>query len=179
MKELREAQGREAELVEKRVLAEDQLKRVDIRSPQSGTVHQLAVHTVGGVVTTSEPIMLIVPSSEKLVLEVRVAPQDIEQVHAGQPALVRLTAFNQRTTPEIRGTVQRVAADITRDAQTGQSYFVARVALQEADLAGIGGVEKLVPGMPADVQIRTRDRTVLSYLLKPLEDQLAKAFRER
>jgi HlyD family secretion protein len=178
VKELREAQGKEAELVERRIAAEDQLRRVDIRSPQTGTVHQLAVHTVGGVINQSEPLMLIVPDGDKLVIEAKVAQQDIEQVRIGQNAWLRMTAFNQRTTPEVAATVDRVAADLTREQQTGAAYFVARLTIPEHELKKLGQ-GKLVPGMPVDVQIKTEERTALSYFLKPFSDQIARAFKER
>jgi HlyD family secretion protein len=177
MKDLREAQGKEAELSERRVAAEDQLKRVDIRAPQSGVVHQLAVHTVGGVITQSEPIMLIVPENDVLVIEVKVAPQDIDHVHVGQQAFVRLTAFNLRTTPEFAGVVSRVAADLTKEQKDNQANFEARVSLSDEALQGLGKL-KLV-GMPAEVHIQTTERTALSYLIKPLRDQVARAFREQ
>jgi len=117
MKDLREAQGKVAELSERRVAAEDQLKRIDIRAPQAGIVHQLAIHTVGGVVTQGEPIMLIVPEADALIIEAKVAPQDIDHVRVGQPAFIRFTAFNQRTTPEFNGVVSRVSADLTKEPQ--------------------------------------------------------------
>lgn len=178
VKELRDIQSREAELIERRIAAEDQLRRIEIRSPQSGVVHQLAVHTVGGVISPSEPVMLIVPAGDRLVIEARVLPHDIEQVQVGALAVLRLTAFNQRTTPELMAVVDRVSADLTREPQTGQAYFLARLTLTEAELAKLAP-SRLVPGMPADVQIRTQSRTALSYLLRPLQDQFTKAFRER
>jgi HlyD family secretion protein len=178
MKDLRESQAKVAELVERRTAAEDQLKRVDIRAPQDGNVHQLNVHTVGGVINHSEPIMLIVPEGDTLAIEARIAPQDIDHVRAGQPAFVRFTAFNQRTTPEFNGEVSRVAADLTREPQANQAYYVARISLPDAETRRLGQL-KLVPGMPAEVFIRTDERSVLSYLIKPLRDQVAKAFVER
>jgi HlyD family secretion protein len=178
MKDLREIQAKEAELIERRVAAEDQLKRIDIRAPQSGVVHQLAVHTVGGVINQSEPIMLIVPVGDMLVIEAKISPQDIDHVQVGQRAFVRFTAFNQRTTPEFKGEVSRVAADLTKEAQTNQAYFVARITLPEAELKRLGQL-KLMPGMPAETYIKTTDRTAVSYLMKPLTDQIAKAFIER
>ena len=178
VKELREAQSRVTELTERAVAAQDQLKRVEIRAPQSGLVHQLAVHTVGGVINPSEPLMLIVPEGDKLVVEAKIEPQDIEQVRVGAEAAIRFPAFNSRTTPEILGTVSRVAADLSHDERTGLSYFVVRIAISDAEMARLEG-QRLIPGMPADVQIRTEERTALSYLVKPIEDQISKAFRER
>ena len=114
-KELAEIRAKTSELIEKRVAAEDQLKRIDIRAPQDGRVHQLAVHTVGGVISAGEAIMLIVPGGDVLTVEARIAPHDIDQIRVGQNAVLRFSAFNQRTTPEINGEVGRVSADITQD----------------------------------------------------------------
>jgi HlyD family secretion protein len=129
MKELREVTAKEAELVERRIAAEDQLRHIDIRAPQAGLVHQLAVHTVGGVIGQGETLMMIVPENDALVVEARIAPQDIDHVRAGQPAFIRLTAFDQHTTPEFEARVSRVAADLTREKETGTTYYVARLVL--------------------------------------------------
>jgi HlyD family secretion protein len=177
IKELREIQGRIIELVERRVAAEDQLKRIDIRSPSAGYVHQLAVHTVGGVISPAEPAMLIVPVDEALNLEARVLPQDIDQLSVGQPASVRIHASHQRTTPELHGTVTRISADVTREQQTGLTYYTIRVALPREEMARLHEL-KLVAGMQAEVFVQTQDRTPLQYFLKPLHDQIARAFRE-
>lgn len=117
-----------AELVERKVSAEDQLSRVEIRAPQDRIVHQLSIHTVGGVVTAGEPIMMIVPEADTLEVETKVNPQDIDQVRSGQKAVLRFPAFNQRTTPEVDGTVSYVAADLTTDQKTGTTFYTARVA---------------------------------------------------
>jgi HlyD family secretion protein len=177
-KELREVDGRIGEFIERKVSAEDQLKRVDIRAPQDGIVHQLGVHTIGGVVSPGESIMMIVPAADVLTVEVKIMPQDIDQVRPGQAAGLRFSAFNQRTTPEIAGRVTRLSADTTSDQRSGQSYYVARISIDPEELDRLGPV-KLVPGMPAEVFIKTYDRTVLSYFTKPLADQVARAFRER
>lgn len=186
-KELRDQQGREAELSERRVAAEDQLKRIEIRAPQSGTVHQLSVHTVGGVITPSEPVMLIVPNADRLVIDAKVAPQDIDQVKVGQLAHVRFPAFNQRTTPDMTATVTRVSADLMMDQSRpsngaapadGIPYYSIRLALTEDAQAKLGEL-KLIPGMPAEIHITTGERTALTYFTKPLSDQFARAFRER
>ncbi len=177
-KELRDIDGKIGEFVERKVTAEDQLRRTDIRAPQTGTVFQSAVHTVGGVITAGEPIMLIVPDADKLQVEARVHPQDIDQVQIGQPAVLRFSAFNLRTTPEINGAVTRVSADTNTDQRTGQSYYTIRVALP-ADTAKQLGDVKLLPGMPVETFVQTGDRTVISYLMKPLRDQFMRAFREK
>lgn len=176
--ELRQVESKQSELEERRVAAQDLLKRIEIRAPQPGKVLQLATHTVGGVVNPGEPIMLIVPKDDKLVVEARVAPRDIDQLFLDQAAVIRLASFNQRTTPELNGRVAGISADLSKDAITGEEYFLTRIGLSNAELARLGE-KKLVPGMPADVQIRTSERTALSYLVKPIRDQIEKAFRER
>jgi HlyD family secretion protein len=177
-KELREVDGKIGEFIERRVTAEDQLKRVDIRAPQNGIVHQLGVHTIGGVVSPADPVMLIVPESDFLSVEAKVSPQDIDQLYVGQAASVRFSAFNQRTTPEIQGAVSRISADVTSDQRTGQNFYTARISITPDELARLGNV-KLLPGMPAEIFAKTYDRSVLSYFTKPLSDQIVRAFRER
>lgn len=177
-KDLREAEGKEAELVERRVTAEDLLRHIEIRAPQEGMVHQLAVHTVGGVIAQGESLMLIVPENDALMIEARIAPQDIDRVRQGQSAYLRFTAFDQRVTPEYEGVVTRVSADLTRETQSGVAYYVVRLALTEAAGREAGSL-KLIPGMPVEAHIRTGERTALSYFLKPLRDQFARAFTER
>jgi HlyD family secretion protein len=177
-KELADIRGRWSELAEKRVAALDQLKRTDLRAPQDGVVHQMTVHTVGGLVVPSEPAMLIVPDADTLAVEVRIQPQEIDNVHLDQDVVLRFPAFNQRVTPEIEGLVTRVSADVTQDVKTGQSYYTARIRVPEGQRERLGGV-RLVPGMPVEAYIQTGERSVLSYLVKPLADQIAKAWRER
>ena len=177
-KELAEIRGKLAELAEKRVAAEDQLRRVDIRAPQDGVVHQLAVHTVGGVINAGEQLMLVVPKADTLTVEARIAPHDIDQVRIGHRAILRFSAFNLRTTPELKGEVTMVSADITEDAKTGASYYTVRITPPAQELARLKGL-KLVPGMPVESFIQTGERTVISYLTKPLQDQILKAWREK
>lgn len=177
-KDLREATTKLGELQERRVAAEDQLKRVEIKAPIAGTVHQLAVHTVGGVIPQTEPLMMIVPDAERLVIEVKIAPQDRDQVRVGQPARMRFTAFNQRVTPEVWGTLLRVAADLTKEPQTNTAYYTAAIAIDEDQLKRLKGL-KILPGMPVDAFIRTGSRTFASYIAKPISDQMERAFRER
>ncbi|KQT11963.1 hemolysin secretion protein D [Methylobacterium sp. Leaf399] len=177
-KDMAEIRGRWSEYVEKKVAAEDQLKRVDMRAPQDGTVHQMTVHTIGGLVTPSEPAMLIVPEADQLAVEVRIQPQDIDNVRLGQAAVLRFAAFNQHVTPEINGIVSRVSADVTQDQKTGLTFYTARIAIPEDQKARLGKV-RLVPGMPVESFMQLGDRSVLSYLTKPLADQVAKAWRER
>ncbi len=177
-KELREIDAKIGEYLERKVAAEDQLKRVDLRAPQDGKVHQSTVHTVGGVITAGEVIMIIVPEDEMLMVEAKVAPQDIDQVRWGQKAVLRFSAFSQRTTPEINGEVARISADITTDQRTGQGYFTIRITTSENEIARLGAV-KLIPGMPVEAFVQTGERKALTYLVKPLTDQIMRAFRER
>ncbi len=177
-KELRETEGKVGEFVERKVTAEDQLKRVDIRAPQDGTVFQLSVHTIGGVINAGDPIMLVVPEADNLMVEAKINPQDIDQVQLGQNAVLRFSAFNMRTTPEINGRVARISADTTTDQRTGQSYYLVRIAMPPAEVARLGEV-RLVPGMPVEAFILTGERTVISYLVKPLRDQLQRAMKEK
>jgi HlyD family secretion protein len=177
-KELREIDAKIGEFVERKVTAEDQLKRIDIRAPQAGIVHQSIAHTVDGVINAGETIMLIVPRAENLTVEAKVSPQDIDQLRLGQTAMLRFSAFNQRATPEIEGTLSRISADITTDERTGASYYTVRVAMSVEEIARLGDVA-LVPGMPVEVFAKTGDRKVISYLVKPLSDQITRAFREQ
>jgi len=177
-KELREVDGKIGEFIERKVTAEDQLKRTDIRAPQDGTVFQLAVHTVGGVITAGDSIMLIVPDADNLSVEVKVNPQDIDQLQLDQKAVLRFSAFNARSTPEIEGTVTRISADTSTDQRTGQNYYTIRIAMAADQVERLGDV-KLLPGMPVEAFVQTGDRTMFSYLIKPLHDQFVRAFREK
>jgi len=176
-KDLAEIRAKTSELVEKHVAAEDQLKRVDIRAPQDGKVHQLSVHTIGGVINAGEPIMLIVPE-ERLVVEVKVEPRDIDQVKIGHAAVMRFPAFNQRTTPELNGEVDRVSADVSLDQKSGARFYTVRMTIPDNELARLKDFA-LIPGMPVEAFIQTSRRTVMSFLIKPISDQISKAWRER
>jgi HlyD family secretion protein len=177
-KDLADIRGKLSELAEKRTTAEDQLSRTEIRAPQDGIVHQLAAHTVGGYIAQGEPIMLIVPKADALTVEAKIAPQDIDQVRLGQNAVLRFSAFNQQTTPELNGEVSLVSADITQDQKTGASFYTVRIATRNDELARLAGL-KLMPGMPVESLIQTGSRTAISYLTKPLVDQLTKAWKEK
>jgi HlyD family secretion protein len=177
-KEMREIDSKIGEYVERKVTAEDQLKRTDIRAPQDGIVFQSTANTVGGVIAAGDPIMLVVPESDNLTVEVKVDPKDIDQVQLGQTVVLRFSSFNVRATPEINGTVSRIAADTSTDQRTGQSYYLVRIAMTAQELKRLGDV-KLTPGMPVEAFIETGERTMMSYLVKPLHDQLMRAFREK
>ena len=177
-KELRETDSKIGEAVERKVTAEDQLKRIDIRAPQDGVVFQSTANTVGGVIAAGDPIMMIVPESDKLSVEVKVEPKDIDQVAIGQPVVLRFSAFNQRTTPELNGSVTRIGADTSNDQRTGQSYYLVRIGIEPSELDRLGPV-KLTPGMPVESFIQNGKRTLVSYLVKPLHDQLMRSMREK
>ena len=153
-------------------------EKLELRAPQAGVVHDLNVHTEGGVIAAGETIMTIVPDTDSLIVETHVAPQDIDQIKLGQPAVLRFTNFNQRTTPEIDGEVSRIGADISRDDKASPTFFVVRIAIPSPQMDKLGKA-RLMPGMPVEVFIRTGERTLLSYLMKPLADQMHRAFREK
>jgi membrane fusion protein, type I secretion system len=178
LKELGDNQGKEAELVERGVAARDLLDRIEIRAPTSGVIHQLSVHTIGGVIRAGDQIMEVVPDSDDLQIEARLQPNDIDQVRTGQKAFVRFPAFNQRVTPQLAGVVSYVSADTSHDQQTNAPYFTVRVALSEDERRRLAGLQ-LVPGMPAEVFMQTGSRTMMNYLLKPLADQMRRAFVEQ
>ena len=166
-----------SEVLERRNAIEDKLARTDIRAPISGTVNELKVHTVGGVVTPAEILATIVPENAKLKVEVRLTPVSIDQVAVGQPAKLRFSAFNQRTTPELKGEVVHVSPATSRDPATGETYYLGHVNVPPSELEKLG--DDLRPGMPVEVYVSTEERTALSYLAKPLADQFNRAFRER
>ncbi|CDN58438.1 Type I secretion membrane fusion protein, HlyD family (plasmid) [Neorhizobium galegae bv. officinalis bv. officinalis str. HAMBI 1141] len=175
--QLRQAESEVGEYSERMVAARDELQHVDIRAPQAGTVHQLTVHAVGAVVTPGETIMQIVPSSDAFTAELKLAPQDIDQVAVGQDVRLRFSAFSQNTTPQMNGRVTDIAADLTTDQRTGQGYYTLRVHIPQEEWARVGKLTP-VPGMPVEAFIQTSERTALAYLVKPLADQVARAFRE-
>jgi len=178
MRDLRESQDKEAELTERAVAARDAFARLDMRAPATGIVHQLAVHTIGGVAAPGEVLLEIVPEKDELQVEAKLSPRDIDQAHVGQTAQARFPAFNQRTTPELSGRVAFISPDAAHDPRTGEASYQVRVTLSREEIDRLG-VLKLVPGMPVEVMLATGSRTMLSYLFKPISDQLLRLFRER
>ncbi|ULJ74486.1 HlyD family type I secretion periplasmic adaptor subunit [Rhizobium gallicum] len=175
--QLRQAESEIGEYSERLVAAEDELRHIDIRAPQAGIVHQLAVHAPGAVVTPGEAIMQIVPDNDALTPELKLSPQDIDQVAVGQDVTLRFSAFSQRTTTELNGRVTKIAADLTTDERTGEAYYSLRVFIPETEWARLGSLVP-VAGMPVEAFVQTGERTALAYLAKPLTDQVARAFRE-
>jgi HlyD family type I secretion membrane fusion protein len=177
-RELSAIQPKLSELGERRVAIEDRLARADIRAPLSGTVNELAVHTIGGVITPAEKLVTLVPADAALKIEAKLSPTDIDQVFVGQPAKLRFSAFNQRTTPELHGRIAYVSAATSSDPSTGQVYYLADVIVPSDELGKLGD-SKLLPGMPVEVFVSTEERTAMSFLSKPLADQFNRAFREQ
>jgi HlyD family type I secretion membrane fusion protein len=175
--EIREVQGKITELEENLIAAADVLRRTEVRAPIDGTVLDLKLHTTGGVIGAGESILDVVPAADSLVIEAKVKPTDIDTVHTGLPAEVRLTAFKQWVTPVLSGRVEHVAADSLTDQRTGTPYYIAQVVIDGGELERAGGIA-LRPGMPADVMIVTGRRTAFEYLISPLRDSFARAFRE-
>ncbi len=177
MKDLRESQDKEAELTERNVAAKDQLNRIDIRSPASGIVHQLTVHTIGGVVRPGDVIMEIVPDSDALEIEGHLPPNEIDQVAQGQQANLRFSTLDRQTMPQARGTVSYVSADLSRDEQTNARFYTVRIDLPTGERHRLNGLT-LVSGMPVEIFLQTGSRTMLSYLFKPITDQFRRMFNE-
>jgi HlyD family type I secretion membrane fusion protein len=175
--ELREVETQLAQVEERLAEASAKLSRRDVVAPQDGTVLDLRYHTVGGVVPPGGDIMDIVPVNERLIVEARLSPIDIDIVHAGLPAKIMLSAYKGRTTPQINGRVLQVSADALMDEQTRQSYFLARIEVDAGELGKLEHVQ-LSPGMPAETFIETGAHTFLEYLMQPLTDSFRRAFRE-
>jgi HlyD family type I secretion membrane fusion protein len=177
-RELSSIEPKLSELRERRVAIEDRLARTDIRAPLSGTVNELAIHTIGGVISPAEKLVTLVPADAALKIEAKLSPTDIDQVFVGQPAKLRFSAFNQRTTPELHGSVAYVSAATSSDPSSGQVYYLADVVVPADELEKLGDA-KLLPGMPVEVFVSTEERTAMSFLSKPLADQFNRAFREQ
>jgi HlyD family secretion protein len=175
--ELQRAQTEAGDLIQRLKSAEDLLARLTVLAPQAGRVTELRFFTPGSAIPAGSPILDLVPQDDELVVEAAVQPTDIDNVHGGQPAQVRLTAYKQRKVPPIGGEVAWVAPDLTRDEHSGQAYYVARVRLSASDLHRLEGVE-LYPGMPAEVMIEGSRRRAIDYFTSPITDTLHKAFRE-
>ncbi|MBK5932517.1 HlyD family type I secretion periplasmic adaptor subunit, partial [Rhodovulum imhoffii] len=174
---LRDLQYREMELSERRLSMRETLARMEVRAPVRGVVHGSRVFARRAVISPAEPILYIVPQDRPLVVVARISAMNIDQVHVGQRVFLRFTAFDRRQTPEIRGHVVRLSADVFTDEATGQSYYQAELLPEDGEMAGLGG-RTILPGMPVEVFFRTADRTPLSYLAKPFMDYFNRAFRE-
>lgn len=177
LQRLQEVRAEIASLTEQKITAKDQARRVDIRAPRAGIVHQLNAHTKGGVINPGEAIMQIVPGTDQLVFNVRLRPVDIDQVYPSQSAKIQLSAFDQKNTPQLKANIQWVSPDLQQDPKSGASYYLVRLLLADGQIEKLQA-RKLIPGMPVEAFIKTKERTVLSYILKPFLDQARRAMRE-
>jgi HlyD family type I secretion membrane fusion protein len=177
-KQLSDIEPKISELLERRAANANRLTRMEIRSPISGTVNEVSVNTIGGVITPAQKLVTIVPDNVKMQVEVKVQPNDIGQIFVGQKAKLKFTAFSSRDTPEIFGDVAFVSPATSTDQATGHVFYVTQVEVPPDQLAKLGD-KKLVPGMLVETFIQTQKRTALSYLIKPFQDQIERAFKER
>ncbi len=175
IEELRQVQSEMYDVADRLESAADVLERQDVRAPMAGTVVAMRIHTEGGVIKPGEPLMDIVPDNEQLVVRAMVLPDDIDHVYPGLEAEVRLTAFQRRTTPTVFGTVERVSADALTDAESKMDYYEARIAISDDELSRLGDLE-LLPGMRAEVMVKTTERTLLDYLVAPITESVRRAF---
>ena len=177
IEELREVNTQVGELTQQILSTQKQLERIEVRAPVSGVIHELQLTTIGGVVPPGGTMLQIVPQATALTFEVRVDTNAVDQVFVGQGAKIRFSAFNQRTTPEIAGTVAAISPTSIVDEATGVSYYKLQLTIGSEEITRLGDL-KLIPGMPVEAYLQTDERSVLSYFTKPIADQLAKAFRE-
>lgn len=176
--ELRKVQTEINDFLERVGASRHVLEQTDIKAPVDGTVVDSRTHTPGGVIGPGELLLEIVPANDRLVLEARARPEDIDRLRVGLPAGIKLSAFDQRTTPELEGRVSYVSADTIEDAKSGIAYFLIKVEVPESELKRLQG-RTIQPGMMADVFVRTGERTFFSYLMDPLIDSFNKAWREK
>lgn len=175
---LRDLQYNELELSERRRTLRQQLDRLDIRAPVSGIIYGLTVFAPRSVIKPADPVMYLVPQDRPLVIATQVQVTDIDQIHLGQDVVLRLSAFDQRRTPELKGHVTQVSADAFQNQQSGQSFYRAEVRMDDGEIEKLPEGMILIPGMPVEAYVRTADRTPMDYFLKPVADYFAKAFRE-
>ncbi|WP_439631681.1 HlyD family type I secretion periplasmic adaptor subunit, partial [Shinella sp.] len=175
---LREIEAKVAELRENRNAKLETLSRMDITAPMSGIVLGMQVHALRSVIRPADPLLYIIPQEHDLVISTQISPTQIDQVHVGQMAHIRFAAFDHRSTPEIFGHVTKVAADVLADQRTGATYYKAEIKPDVGEMLKLGD-KHVMPGMPVETFIQTTERSPLEYLVKPLADYFAKAFRER
>lgn len=175
---LRDLRYRELELVEQRSALVAEIDRLNIRAPVSGIIYGLLVQTPRSVIRPADPLMYLVPQDRPLVIAARVLPTNVDQIVVGQEVNLRMSALDQRTTPELVGKVIQISADALDDQATGQTFFRAEIALNPGEMVKLPEGTILLPGMPVEAFIRTGDRTPMAYLVKPMSDYFARAFRE-
>lgn len=175
---IRDTQNAYFEAQERYLVMQDRVNRSAIRAPEAGYIVNMKLHTIGGITRSGEDILDLVPVTEQYVVEARIQTQDINSVYLGQPADIRFSAFDQRTTPSIEGEVIHVSADSLLDEKTGMHYYLTRVKVTEQGSKSLETL-RLKPGMPAEVMLRRQSRTFLSYLMKPLADSFTRSFKEK
>ncbi|WP_290985184.1 HlyD family type I secretion periplasmic adaptor subunit [Hyphomicrobium sp.] len=176
--DLQAVEGELSQLAEKRSAIQTKLQRLDVRAPATGRIHELAVHTVGGVVGAGDTLAYIIPDNDKLIVDALVPPKDIDRVHNGSLARIRFTSFDRTTTPELRGTVLWISPDQELVGEYKRPAFRVRIDLDPEEVARLKDA-KIGPGMEAEVMLTGSERTALSFIMKPMTDQLHHAFRER
>lgn len=175
--EIAAAQVNLADWMQKAAVARKAADNLELKAPLDGVVHNLAIHTLGGVVGAGQTLMTIIPDRDRLIGDLKIRPSDIDQLYPGQLARINFSAFDRGSTPELNGELQSVSPDLITDERSGVSYYTAKVDIEASELEKLNDL-KLVPGMPVEVFIRTNSRTILSYLVKPIVDQFNRAFRE-
>ncbi len=178
LEEYQTVRSKITQLEEQEISARDQLKHILIRASQTGIVHQLAIHTIGAVIAPGETVMMIVPREDKLIVQAKVNPAEIDRLSPDQEARLRFPAFDRRTTPEIKAHLDVISADRITDQASGQAYYEVFLRFSDEELGKLEG-KTLVPGMPVEVYLQTGYRSVLSYLVKPMVDQIEHALKER
>ncbi|MFO1148243.1 MAG: HlyD family type I secretion periplasmic adaptor subunit [Alsobacter sp.] len=178
LSQLQAAAEKIAQTEQERATALDRMERLEIRAPRTGYVHELAIHTVGGIIGAGQTVMSIIPNTDPLIVTARIRPDEIDQVHVGQPATIRLSSFKLATPPELDGTVTGVSPDQVKDDRSGQAFFSVKIEVPREEESKLQGKE-LTPGLPAEVLIRGEPRRVIAYLTQPLTDKLGLAFREK
>ena len=177
--ELKDTQVQLSSLEEQARSTSDVARRVEVTAPSNGTITALNIHTIGGVVQPGTVLMSLIPSDDRLIVEAHVSPQDVDVVHAGLKAQVRLTAFKSRYLHPVVGKIITISADRVDDKYTNESYYLARVEIEPGELASLGKNIKLTSGMPADVLIVTGTRTMLSYIMRPIRESFGHAFHDQ
>lgn len=176
--ELRQASTQVEDMVQQIIATVEQLERIEIRAPASGIVHEMATHTIGGVIPPGGTLMQLISTEEGIDIEVNVESQSIDQLHIGQQAVIRFPAFNQNTTPELFGSVSRISPTSVVDEKSGAAFYRFGIDVTSEEIARLGEL-RLLPGMPAEAHLRLPERTALSYLMKPLTDHWRRAMQER
>jgi len=178
LSELRQVNAEVNDVAQQYRATREQLQRVEIRAPEAGVVHELAVVTVGGVVPARATVMQLVPQDQEFIVDANLDPQFVDQVTQGQSAVVRFPAFSRDTTPELNGSVRNVSPTSVVDERSGAAFYRVEVQISPAEFARLSG-RSVVPGMPVEVFVQTGERSLVSYLLKPLTDQFQRALREK